>query len=69
MTNLEAVTNILASHREARRWSDETVAHAILAQLGIDADGGEPAVVEEDHESIHGPDEIAPVAAETPDTE
>lgn len=111
MNNLECVMSALASHREARRWSDETVAIDILAQLGMDTeadaanakpvvdhdavteesvvaaeaaadvavgaatearaalDAQNAAPVEEDHESIHGPDEIVPVAAETPDTE
>lgn len=39
MTNLECVIAVLASHREARRWTDEAVAHDLLAQLGLDAAG------------------------------
>ena len=39
MTNLEAVIAILAAHREARKWTDEAVAHDLLGQLGLDAAG------------------------------
>jgi hypothetical protein len=39
MTNLECVIAVLISHREARRWTDEAVAHDLLAQLGLDAAG------------------------------
>lgn len=42
MNNLQCVINVLSSHREARRWSDESVAIDILAQLGVD-DAGEAA--------------------------
>lgn len=40
MTNLECVVAVLTSHREARKWTDEAVAHDLLAQLGLDATGG-----------------------------
>lgn len=36
MTNLELVISILAKHREARMWADESVAADVLAQLGVD---------------------------------
>jgi hypothetical protein len=39
MTNLECTIAILASHREARRWTDEAVALDVLAQLGLDPAG------------------------------
>jgi hypothetical protein len=38
-TNSEAVLNILASHREARRWTDTAVADDILRQLDLDPVG------------------------------
>lgn len=37
MNNLECAVGVLASHREARRWADETVALDLLAQLGLEA--------------------------------
>lgn len=39
MTNLECVVAVLASHREARGWTDEAVALDLLAQLGLDSAG------------------------------
>jgi hypothetical protein len=36
MTNLQAITAILAAHREARRWTDDAVAADLVAQLGLD---------------------------------
>ena len=39
MNNMECVVAVLASHREARHWSDEAVALDLLAQLGLDAQG------------------------------
>lgn len=39
MTNQECIIAILASHREARGWTDEAVALDLIAQLGLDADG------------------------------
>lgn len=59
MTNLECVMAVLESHREARRWNDETVAIDILAQLGVDDVGQAPnaaPVQDDDHETVHGPD-------------
>ena len=38
MTNLECVMNILASHREARKWDDHAVAVDLVAQLGLKPD-------------------------------
>lgn len=39
MNNQECVVAVLASHREARQWNDETVAIDLLAQLGLDPQG------------------------------
>jgi hypothetical protein len=39
VTNLDLVISVLATHREARRWSDEVVAADLLAHLGLDAAG------------------------------
>jgi hypothetical protein len=39
MNNLECVIRVLESHREARRWADEAVAHDLLAQLDLDPTG------------------------------
>lgn len=36
MNNRECVIAVLASHREARHWTDESVADDLLAQLDID---------------------------------
>jgi hypothetical protein len=33
---LECITTILATHREARRWTDDVVAADIVARLGLD---------------------------------
>lgn len=56
MTNLECAIAVLASHRDARRWTDEAVALDLLAQLGLDAAGEaknpapviDPAMITED---------------------
>lgn len=39
MNNFECVVATLARHREARRWTDEAVAHELCAELGIDEAG------------------------------
>lgn len=39
MNNQECVVAVLASHREARQWTDEAVAIDLLAQLGLDPQG------------------------------
>lgn len=38
-TNAECAVAVLASHREARKWSDEAVALDLLTQLGLDPAG------------------------------
>jgi hypothetical protein len=39
VNNLETVINVLASHREARQWTDTAVADDILSQLDVDPTG------------------------------
>jgi hypothetical protein len=39
MNNRECVVNVLASHREARQWTDEAVADDLLRQLDLDPEG------------------------------
>ena len=36
MTNLECAIAVLATHREARRWTDEAVAADLMVQLKLD---------------------------------
>ena len=39
VTNLECTVHVLAVHREARGWTDESVAADLLEQLGLDPAG------------------------------